>query len=162
MSTIDTETTGTTTTPTTPTPTGTTPTGTTPTNTTTSTATATTSGVDACSGLGSKEGYLKLIGCVDYRKGSHVLRTDTRSFLSKSASNMGSDVTFSGGAILTRASGKSSFLNYLGNGVELKNNFELELGVMGSDLKRGDNSEYYLIESGTGGNITSLRVSTVN
>ncbi len=91
MSTIGTETTGATPT-TTPT---TTPTAT-PTNTTTSTATTTTSGVDTCSRLGSKEGSLKLIGCVDYRKGSHVLSTDTSSFLSKSASYKGSEVTFSG------------------------------------------------------------------
>ncbi len=167
MSTIDTETTGTTTTPTTPTPTGTTPTTTatttaTPTNTTTSTATATTSGVDTCSRLGSKEGSLKLIGCVDYRKGSHVLGIATRSFLSESASNKGSDVTFSGGAILTRALGKSSFLNYLDNGVELKNNFELELGVMGSDLKRVDSNKYHLLDSGTANTVTDLRTYIQN
>lgn len=90
-----------------------------------------------------------LAGCVDYTKGSHLLRIATGSVLDGSVSNMGLGVTFTGGILLNRAA--NNYLNYLGNGTRLEGDFELELGgIKGSDLKRVDNSKYHLIDSGTG------------
>ena len=99
-----------------------------------------------------------LAGCVDYTKGSHLLRIATGSVLDGSVSNKGPGVTFTGGILLNRAA--NNYLNYLGNGTRLEGDFELELGgIKGSDLKRS-NADYYLIESGTGGTNVGLRVRT--
>lgn len=138
---------------------------TTPTDAPMSTITPTTSsGLGVCSGLGSKEAGsdLMLAGCVDYTKGSHVLRIATGSVLAGSVSNKGPGVTFtSDGISLNRAA--NNYLNYLGNGKRLEGDFELELGgIKGSDLKRVDNNKYYLIESGTGGITTNLRIFVQN
>lgn len=116
-----------------------------------------------CDGLGNIVGGSKLVGCVDYTKGSHLLGISTGATTLGVVSNKGYDVAFgSDGVSLTRTVAKYSYLNYSNNGILLENNFELELGVMGSDLKRTGTGIYTLIESGTGSSSHNLKVYLQN
>lgn len=103
-----------------------------------------------------------MVGCADYTLGSYVLSI-TGAEIAGINSYAGRDVSYNDdGVKLTRELSKYSYLNYWGSGVHLEDDFELELGIMGSDLTRTGSLNYMLIDSGTGADNSKLRVSLQN